>query len=182
MLSSHSIPFQTPAVVSKKFYTLLTLVVLFHNANVLVKVLTLLFTQIFPRKQSKYDCRKCHLTDICGPNCRKLFYSSCVSFSYSALWWLSRKFVTTDFSECQVYSSASLNASSNVGSFMSSFIQGLSSIPTLSFSMLIRGNFSWRKANPLPSPSIAFTKSFIIPNLICKGGSSILFCSTRRWD
>ena len=39
---SHRIPFQTPAVVIEKVY----MVALFHNANVLVKALTLLFNQI----------------------------------------------------------------------------------------------------------------------------------------
>ena len=66
--------------------------------------------------------------------------------------------------------------------FMSCHIWGLSNVTTLSFSMFIRGNFFWRRANPLSFLSIAFTKFFITPNLICKGGSSILFGSTRGWD
>ena len=40
VLSSHCLPFQAPAVVSKKVYIPPTLVALFYNVNVLVKVLT----------------------------------------------------------------------------------------------------------------------------------------------
>ena len=39
VLGSHHILFQAPAVVSEKVYIPLALVVLFHNANVLVKAL-----------------------------------------------------------------------------------------------------------------------------------------------
>lgn len=46
VLGSHCIPFQAPAVVSEKVYIPPALVSLFHNANVLVEVITLLFTQI----------------------------------------------------------------------------------------------------------------------------------------
>ena len=42
------------------------------------------------------------------------------------------------------------------------------------FTMLIGGNFSWRKANLRPSVSIAFLKFFSTPKLICKGRSIIL--------
>ena len=38
--------FQAPAVVSKKVYIPSALVALFHNVNVLIKALILLFTQI----------------------------------------------------------------------------------------------------------------------------------------
>ena len=64
---------------------------------------------------------------------------------------------------------------------MSSLIWGSSNIPVLSVSVLIRWNV-WRKANSLPFLSIAFTKFFVTPNLICKDGSNILFGSTRGWD
>ena len=57
-----------------------------------------------------------------------------------------------------------------------------SNMPTLSFSMLIRCNFSRRKANPQPSLSIGFPNFFITPNLICRDGSIILFGSTGEWD
>ena len=46
MLGSHHILFKAPAVVSDEVYIPSALVVLFHYANVLVKALTLLFTQI----------------------------------------------------------------------------------------------------------------------------------------
>ena len=46
VLDKHGIPFEAPAVVSEKVYIPPALVVLFHNTNVLVKALTLLFTQI----------------------------------------------------------------------------------------------------------------------------------------
>ena len=108
--------------------------------------------------------------------------SVALQFSSHVLWWFPWKFITIDFSDCLVDSSASLSALSNIGSFMSSLIWRSSNILALSFSMLIHGNFSCRKANPLPSLSIACTKSFITPNLMCKGGSSILFSSMRGWD
>ena len=44
---------------------------------------------------------------------------------------------------------------------MSSLIWGPSNIPALSFSILIQGNFSWTKTNPLPSMFITFTKFFM---------------------
>lgn len=44
--SSNRILFQAPAVVSEKVYIQPALVALFHNVNVLLKALTLLFTQI----------------------------------------------------------------------------------------------------------------------------------------
>ena len=46
VLGSHHIPFEVTAVVSKKVYIPQPLIVFFHNVNVLVKVLTLLFNQI----------------------------------------------------------------------------------------------------------------------------------------
>ena len=46
VLGNHYIPFQAPAVVSEKVHIQPFLVALFYNANVLVKVFTLLFTQI----------------------------------------------------------------------------------------------------------------------------------------
>ena len=52
----------------------------------------------------------------------KLFSSFSLSFSYSTIHWFPRKFVTTDFSDYQVDSSALLSASSNIESFMSCLI------------------------------------------------------------
>ena len=46
LLGSHNLPFQVPEVVSKKVYIPTGLVVTFHNANVLVEALILLFTQM----------------------------------------------------------------------------------------------------------------------------------------
>ena len=114
MFGSLCILFQVPAVLSKKVYILLALVVFSHNANVLVKVLTLLFTQI-STVLSKCDHRKCRLTDICAPSWQKLFGNSWISPLYYILWWFSRKFITTDFSDYQADSSASLSVSSNIG-------------------------------------------------------------------
>ena len=119
---------------SKKVYISPALVVLFHNVNVLVKALTLLFTQIstvlwkivqvWPQKV-QFDW---------------LFSGSWISLLYSILQWFPRKFVTIDFSDCLADSSVSLCALSNIGSFMSSLIWGPSNIPALSFSMLICGD------------------------------------------
>ena len=83
--------------------------------------------------------------------------------------------------QCLPDSSASLSSLSNIGNFINFLIWGPSNIPTLSFLMLIHGNFSWRKINLLPFLSIAFTKFFITSNLIWKDENSILFSSTR-WD
>ena len=127
---------------------------------------SLLKCPLFFVKYFKCDWHSC-------PSWRKYFSSSSLSFSSSALHWFYRKFLTTDFSDCRADSSASLRALSNIQSFMNSLFWGPSNIPGLSFSMLTRGNFSWRKANPLPYLSIAFTKSFITPNLICEGTGSI---------
>ena len=44
VLGSYRISFQAPAVFSEKVYILPAWVVIFHNANVLVKALRLLFT------------------------------------------------------------------------------------------------------------------------------------------
>ena len=180
VLGSHCILFQALAVVSKKIYIPLALVALFHDVNILVKALHLNLQSSL--KNSPSVTVESAVMDIHASSWRKLFSSSSIYFSYSALRWFPRKFAATDFSDCQVDCSALLSASSNIGSFMRYLIWGPSNIPALSFSMLICGNFSWKKSNLLPSLSIAFTKFFITPNLICKGGSSILFCSLRGWD
>ena len=91
-----------------------------------------------------------------------------------------REFVTTDSSDCQLDSAALIRVLSNIEFFMNSPIEGSSNIPTLGFSILIHRNFNWRKANPLPSRSIALTKFFNTLNLICES-ESILFDSTRGW-
>ena len=184
MLGSHHILFKAPAVVSDEVYIPSALVVLFHYANVLVKALTLLFTQISTvvwKIVQVVRLQKCSLMDILAPSWLQLLSCSSTSFSYSALGWFPRKFVTTVFNYCQAESSASLSALANIGSFMNSFIWVGSNIPAVSFSMLIHWNFSWRKAKPLPPLSVAFTKFFLTSNLICISGSSILFSSTR-WD
>ena len=46
VLDSHQIPFQAPVLISEKIYFPPALEAFFHNANVLVKALTLHFTQI----------------------------------------------------------------------------------------------------------------------------------------
>ena len=159
LLSSHHILFQVPAVVSEKVYIPPALVALFHIADVLVKALILLFTQIFTVlwKKSKFNCRKCSLNDIHAVSWQKLFSSSSIFF-YSAFQWFPWKL--PDFSDCQVDSSTLVSTSSN----MNSLIWGSSNISALSFFMFIHGNFSCRKANLIPSLSIAFTKFFITPN------------------
>ena len=105
-----------------------------------------------------------------------LISSSSISFTYSAIQWFPRKFVTTDFTDCQEDSSASLSVSSNIVSSMSSLIERPSNIQTLTFSTLIHSNFSRGKARPQHSLSIA--KFFVSPNLMCKDESRIF--SVRR--
>ena len=100
------------------------------------------------------------------------FVSRVVGNSSVALQWFPRKFVTTDFSDCQIVQ------------FRSVLRQTL--IPL--WILLFEGHHAYlwelllEKANLLPSLSIAFTKFFISHSLICTGGSSILFGSTRRCD
>ena len=107
MLGSHCILFQAPTVVSKKVHIPPALEALFYNANVLVKALTQLFTQITITLWKKFDSRKCSFTDIRAPSWRKPFSSSTISFSYSVLWWfpilffrLLKLFFHSIFSEC----------------------------------------------------------------------------------
>ena len=57
---------------------------------------------------------------------------SSISFFYSAHRWFPRKFVNTDFSDCQTVSSTLLRASSNSWSFKSSLIWWPSNIRNLS--------------------------------------------------
>ena len=73
-------------------------------------------------KKAKYDHRKFSLIEIHAPSWWKLFSRSSISFSYATLQWFPRKFVTTDFSDCQADSSALLSALLNIGSFISSLI------------------------------------------------------------
>ena len=175
VLGSRRIPFQAPEVVGEKVYISSALVGLFHNANILLKALTLFFPKISTvlwkivhvwSQKVQFDKHSC------------LDLVETLQF-YSTPRWFPRKFVTTDFIDYQVDSLASAWASSHIGCFVSSLIWELSNIPALSFCIFIRGNFSWRKANPQPSYSLAFTKFFITPNLICKSESSILFDSTE---
>ena len=122
---------------------------LFYNAKVLVKTITALHLNLhsyFENSPSVTVKRAVWQT---------FTRSSSISISYFSLGWFSRKFSTTKFSECKADSSASLSASSNIGSFISSLIWGSSNILDFNFPILIRGNF-WRKADPLPpcpSPS-----------------------------
>ena len=89
-----------------------------------------------------------------------------------------RKFVTTDFSDCQADSSVSLSASLITGSFIKSLIWGPSNIPALSFSMLIRGNFSRKKTNcclpcSLPSQNYSLLLTWYVR-------VESVFCSVQR--
>ena len=70
VLGTHCIQFQAPAVVSGKVYIPLSLVALFHYANVLVKALTVFFTQISTVlwKTVQVWLQKVHLTDIRTPS------------------------------------------------------------------------------------------------------------------
>ena len=70
----------------REVYILPALITLFHNANVLVKALTLLFAQIFAQflgKYSKCDCKNCSVIDIRVLSWLKRFSSSSISFSCS---------------------------------------------------------------------------------------------------
>ena len=174
MLSSHHILFQAPAVISENIYIPLAFVVVLHNVNVLVKVLTLLFLQISTvlSKIVQVRLQKMKFDWQSYPNLMKtllllfnfflVFCIPAVSQEVCNYWlqWLPGG--QLNFAQCFVKHLV----------LMSFLIWGPPNIPPLNFPMLICWNF-WRKANPLPSLSIAFTKFFITPNLICKGGSSI---------
>ena len=121
VLGSHRILFKAPAVVSKKFDIPPSLVALFHNANILVKALILLFIQI-STVLWKIDHREYSLTDVRDPSWRKLSCSTSISFLCSALRWFPRKFVTTDLSDCQADSSASISVLSTLGPSRGSLI------------------------------------------------------------
>ena len=101
--------------------------------------------------------------------------------SHWELLWLPRKFAMMDLRDNQAESSAGFNASSKLVSLMSSLIWGPSNIPALIFSMLFCWNFWWRKANPLPSLSNAFTKFYMRLSLMWRGRSNILIGSTKGW-
>ena len=113
---------------------------------------------------------------------RKFSINSSTTFRNWELLWLQRKFAVTDLRDNQAEMSEGFSASSKLVSLMSFLIQGLSNIPILIFSMHFRWNFWWRKANPLPSLFNAFTKFFMRPSLMWRGGSNILLGSTRGWD
>ena len=109
------------AAISEKVYVPLDLVVLFHIVNIMVKSLTQFFSQIsivlwkivqvWPQKVRS-------LTDICALSWWKLFNFILIFCTLV----FSRKFITTNFSHCEVDSSTSLSASSNIWSFMNSLI------------------------------------------------------------
>ena len=96
--------------------------------------------------------------------------------------WLPKKFAMTKLKDNQAKSSSGFSASSKLVFLMSSLIWGPLNIPGLSFYMLFRWNFWWKKANPQPSLSNAFTKFFMRSSLMRRGGSNILLGSARRWD
>ena len=170
MLGSHCILFHAPVVVNEKVYTPPALVMLFHDANIFTQISTVLWkiVQVWPQKL-QFDWHSCPelaetfqwLSNFLLVYCTLVISQEVCNY---LLQWLG--------------SSTSLSASTNIGSFMSSLIWKPSYIPALSFSMLIHGNFSWKNANLLPSLSIAFTKFFITPNLICKGGT--VFCLVQQ--
>ena len=168
VFGSHRILFQVPVVVSGKICIPPALVAFFHYANVLVKALNPLFTEtaVWLTFMSLVD----------GNSSVALQFPSRIPHSadFPGSLYLLSQWLPGD-------SSVSLSASSDIGSFMSSLIWGLSNIPALSFSLHICENFQW-KANPLIFLFITFIKFFIAPNVICKGGKSILFGSTRGWD
>ena len=91
VLGNHHIQFQAPAVVSEKVYIPSALVALFHNANVLVKALALLFTQIATviRKIVLEWPKKMQFVPRVGGN------SSVALKFLSVLRWFTKKFVNT---------------------------------------------------------------------------------------
>ena len=113
---------------------------------------------------------------------QKFSINSSTTFWHWELLWLPRKFVMTDLRDNQGKTSAGFSASSKLVSLMSSLIWRPSNIPALIFSILFRWNFWWRKGNPLPYLSNAFTKFFMRTSLMWRGGSNILLGSTRGWD
>ena len=107
----------------------------------------------------------------CENSSLSLQFPSCIPNSNC-----SRKFITTDNINCPWDTLASLSASSNIGSLKYTS----SNIPALSFSIIIRGNFSWRKAKPKPSLSISVRKFFISPNMIRRSGTNIFIQFNER--
>ena len=173
LLGSHRIPFQVPAIVSEKVNIPPDLVVLFHNANVLVKALTPLFTQIstvfwdiymWPQKM-QFDWH----------SCSELAQTLQYLFSFLPV------FRTPVVSQ-ELLTSVTVRQTIQLFSVLEFPYLRAVKYTNFEFLHFYPYNFSWRKANPLSSQSFAFTKFFITLYLICKGGSSILFISTWGWD
>ena len=158
VLSWLHIPLQAPAVVGQKVDTPSALITFLHITDILVKELTLFFTEVSTILW-KTLWRKCIFTDMRAPIWWKFSINSSTTFWYWKRLWLRRKFAMKDLRDNQAKSSAGFSTSSKLVSLMSSLIWGPLNIPALSFSMLPRWNFWWRKAYPLPSLSNTFTKS-----------------------
>ena len=92
VFGSHHIPFKAPAVISEKVYIPSALVVLFHNVNALVKMLfTQISTVLWKIVQLWLTVWLTFMHWVSG----KCSVALQFSFSYSALRWFPRKFVTT---------------------------------------------------------------------------------------
>ena len=107
----------------RKVYIPPDLVALFHNTNILVKAIILLFTQI-----STVLCKIVQVWPVWLTFVSRVGRNSSIAFefpsriSHFSLQWIPRKFISTDFSDCKADSSASLSSSSNIRSFMNSLI------------------------------------------------------------
>ena len=183
MRSRLHIPLQAPAVVGQKIDIPSTLIAFLHITDILVKALTLFFTEVSTIlwKIVLMRLEEMHLTDMRAPSWRKFSINSSTTFQYREHPWLPRKFAMTDLRGNQAEGSTGFSASSKLVPLMSSLIWEPSNIPALIFSMLFCWNFWWRKANPLPSLSNAFTKFYMRLSLMWRGRSNILLGSTKGW-
>ena len=141
MLSRLHVPLQAPVVVGLDIDIPSALIVFLHITNILVKTLTLFFTEVSTILWKIVQMRpeEMHLKLTCMHQFgRKFSNNSSITFRNWELLWLQRKFAVTDLRDNQAEMSEGFSASSKLVSLMSFLIQGLSNIPTLIFSMHFR--------------------------------------------
>ena len=88
--------------------------------------------------------------------------NSSISFSYSALRWFSRKFVSTDLSDCQPDSSASFSASSTLGPSWVLLLEGHQIYQPWVSPCLFVGTSGGKQTRCLPCPFPSLSSSLLI--------------------
>ena len=168
-----SISGERPTAVSQHGSGTLSLISFLHRCNFLTKTFTpcsSLNTPQLPGEISKWEWSMCIFKDILQP----ILWHNDYTSSINSLWFSALifpwKLDETRWDASQAFHSSPWSRFLNISSLKSLRIWGSTKTHSLIFASQRRGNFSTRYLNADPVWSIAFTKFFIRPSLMCRGG------------